>query len=203
MFLLSCLLTLLSPPPPPLFPLTAAKPSLPSVELKGAPLSPGATVGPLQEGDVLSLTCRTQGGKPPPKVAWFKGDVQLSAQLQESKGERGAGDVAATFATALSRQDLGSRFECTAVNEALETPLRAWVELDLHGETRRACRLHTWVNALKRSLNSPNTFCLGAWIGQMHKRFRVSCVPGGISPSRLLLDCSNNRYYFRVVCVGS
>ncbi|XP_042146876.1 hemicentin-2 isoform X4 [Ixodes scapularis] len=112
--------------------ITLAKPSLPSVELKGAPLSPGATVGPLQEGDVLSLTCRTQGGKPPPKVAWFKGDVQLSAQLQESKGERGAGDVAATFATALSRQDLGSRFECTAVNEALETPLRAWVELDLH-----------------------------------------------------------------------
>lgn len=112
--------------------ITLAKPSVPVIEMQGQALEGGATVGPLQEGDVLTLTCKTFGGKPMPKVAWYKGDLQLSATLDESRGERGAGDVAATFATPLSRQDLGSRFECTAANEALETPLRSWVELDLH-----------------------------------------------------------------------
>ncbi|KAL3250218.1 hypothetical protein MRX96_055578 [Rhipicephalus microplus] len=112
--------------------ITLAKPSVPVIEMQGQTLESGATVGPLQEGDVLSLTCKTFGGKPIPKVAWYKGDLQLSATVDESRGERGAGDVASTFATPLSRQDLGSRFECTATNEALEQPIRSWVELDLH-----------------------------------------------------------------------
>ncbi|XP_075749428.1 hemicentin-2 isoform X4 [Rhipicephalus microplus] len=112
--------------------ITLAKPSVPVIEMQGQALESGATVGPLQEGDVLSLTCKTFGGKPIPKVAWYKGDLQLSATVDESRGERGAGDVASTFATPLSRQDLGSRFECTATNEALEQPIRSWVELDLH-----------------------------------------------------------------------
>ncbi|XP_064471692.1 hemicentin-2-like isoform X1 [Ornithodoros turicata] len=111
---------------------TVAKPSVPVIETKGSTLETGAVVGPLQEGDVLTITCKTFGGKPSPKVTWYKGGSPLPAKVEEAKNERGAGDVKATFTTALRRQDLGSKYECVTTNEALDQPLKTWVELDLH-----------------------------------------------------------------------
>lgn len=112
--------------------ITVAEASEPVIDLKGNALETGATVGPLQEGDVLSLSCKTFGGKPPPKVIWYKNDLQLSAKVDEIRTEHGAGDVTATFATELNRQDLGSKFECTVGNGATSVLKRSWVELDLH-----------------------------------------------------------------------
>ncbi|KAA0202257.1 hypothetical protein HAZT_HAZT010396 [Hyalella azteca] len=48
------------------------------------PHAMSSVVGPLHEGDMVTLTCVAQGGKPPPTVVWFE-DTRLLENLMESE----------------------------------------------------------------------------------------------------------------------
>jgi hypothetical protein len=38
----------------------------------------------------------------------------------------------------LGRGDLGAKYECRAMNDALETPMLAWINVDVHGKLRES-----------------------------------------------------------------
>lgn len=87
------------------------------------------TVGPHQEGDDVTLTCRTVGGHPEPKVRWLVNGV-----LVDEEYEHNAGDVIENRLTwpAVARRDLDSVFTCQAINTILTEPKDATVMLELH-----------------------------------------------------------------------
>jgi hypothetical protein len=35
------------------------------------------------------------------------------------------------------RGDLGAKYECRAMNDALESPMLAWINVDVHGKPRK------------------------------------------------------------------
>lgn len=88
-------------------------------------------MGPHEEGDDVTLTCRTVGGHPEPRVRWLVNGV-----LVDDEYEHNAGDVIENRLTwpAVARRDLDSVFTCQAVNTMLTEPKDAIVTLDLHCE---------------------------------------------------------------------
>lgn len=44
-------------------------------------LSTGATLGPINEGSMISLYCESGEGKPVPIVEWFKDDQPLEGKI--------------------------------------------------------------------------------------------------------------------------
>lgn len=87
------------------------------------------SIGPHEEGDDVTLTCRTVGGHPEPRVRWLVNGV-----LVDEEYEHNAGDVIENRLTwpAVARRDLDSVFTCQAVNTMLTDPKDAVVRLDLH-----------------------------------------------------------------------
>jgi len=47
-----------------------------STELKNA-----STIGPFTEGEGLTLTCESGGGKPTPSVEWWNGTHKMTGEL--------------------------------------------------------------------------------------------------------------------------
>ena len=87
------------------------------------------TVGPHEERDDITLTCRTVGGHPEPVVRWL-----VNGLLVDDQYEHKAGDVIENrlIWPSVSRKDLDAIFTCQAVNTLLTEPKEAMVMLDLH-----------------------------------------------------------------------
>ncbi|KAJ3649505.1 hypothetical protein Zmor_021245 [Zophobas morio] len=86
------------------------------------------TVGPHEEGDDITLTCRTVGGHPQPVVRWL-----INADIVDDQYEHNAGDVIENrlVKAGVTRKDLDAIFTCQAVNTVLTEPKTASVVLDL------------------------------------------------------------------------
>lgn len=89
------------------------------------------TVGPHEEGDEITLTCRTVGGHPEPVVRWL-----VNGETVDEVYEHNAGDVIENrlIWSAVSRKDLDAIFTCQAVNTRMTEPREARVKLELHCE---------------------------------------------------------------------
>ncbi|XP_043273728.1 hemicentin-1-like isoform X2 [Venturia canescens] len=87
------------------------------------------TVGPYEEGDDLTLTCRVTGGTPQPKISWF-----VNGNFRNEEYVKDAGDVIEykLVVKSLTRADLGTNFTCQASNTHLIEPKRYTVTLDLN-----------------------------------------------------------------------
>ncbi|XP_066907688.1 nephrin [Halyomorpha halys] len=87
------------------------------------------TVGPLDEGDEVQLTCRVIGGKPEPEVRWLVNGVVVDDEY-----EHNSGDVIENRLNwrAVSRKDLNSIFSCEANNTMLSEPRESSVVLQLY-----------------------------------------------------------------------
>ncbi|CAH1393936.1 unnamed protein product [Nezara viridula] len=87
------------------------------------------TVGPLDEGDEVQLTCRVIGGKPEPEVRWLVNGVVVDDEY-----EHNSGDVIENRLNwrAVSRKDLNSIFSCEANNTLLSEPRESSVVLQLY-----------------------------------------------------------------------
>lgn len=87
------------------------------------------SVGPHEEGDDITLTCRTVGGHPQPTVRWM-----VNGLIVDDEYENNAGDVIENRLVwpAVSRKDLDAIFTCQAVNTKLTEAKEAMVVLDLH-----------------------------------------------------------------------
>ncbi|XP_017771245.1 PREDICTED: nephrin [Nicrophorus vespilloides] len=98
------------------------------------------SVGPHEEGDDITLTCRTVGGHPQPVVRWM-----VNGLLVDDQYEHNAGDVIENRLVwpTIGRKDLDAIFTCQAVNTILTEPKEAIVMLDLHLKPLTATILKT------------------------------------------------------------
>ncbi|XP_074042436.1 sidestep II transmembrane protein, partial [Leptinotarsa decemlineata] len=123
------------------------------------------TVGPHEEGDDITMTCRTVGGHPQPIVRWLVNGLVVDDQY-----EHNAGDVIENRLVwpSVSRKDLDALFTCQAVNTKQTEPKEAIVVLDLILKPLTAKILRT---------ESPLV---------ADKRYEVSCESAGSRPSAII-----------------
>ncbi|KAF2894573.1 hypothetical protein ILUMI_11600, partial [Ignelater luminosus] len=123
------------------------------------------SIGPHEEGDDITLTCRTVGGHPEPVVRWL-----VNGMLVDEQYEHNAGDVIENRLvwSGVSRKDLDAIFTCQAVNTILTEPKEAMVTLDLYLKPLTAKILKT-VSPLVAD-----------------RRYEVSCESAGSRPAAII-----------------
>lgn len=57
-----------------------------------------------------------------------------AGQYRNITEDDGTGVASSHLTLALTRGDLGAKLECRASSPVVETPMRAWVELDVYGK---------------------------------------------------------------------
>ncbi|XP_065559909.1 nephrin-like [Artemia franciscana] len=87
-------------------------------------------VGPYEERQSVKLTCYSSGGKPEPKVEWFK-NGHLIDPLSEVVTSVGVIQNVLVIPV-LRRSDFGSQLSCEASNTNLTLPPRKTVTLDMN-----------------------------------------------------------------------
>ncbi|XP_053997962.1 hemicentin-1 isoform X2 [Hylaeus anthracinus] len=95
-------------------------------------LSTGTTLGPINEGSMVSLYCESGEGKPVPLVEWFKGDQPLEATSTTTVADNGVGTGSSLLQMHITRDELGATFTCKVNSIALVEPLTVDVKLDVH-----------------------------------------------------------------------
>ena len=60
-----------------------------------------------------------------------------AGEYEVESGTNGIGLGRNRIRVTVSRGDLGAKYECRASNDALETPMISWVELDVNGKQAR------------------------------------------------------------------
>ena len=86
-------------------------------------------IGPLNEGDRLTLVCETRGGKPRPSLTWWRESALLddSYEISSSGVLRNQLEI-----VSLQRHDLMAVFTCQASNNNISAPISSSVTVDLN-----------------------------------------------------------------------
>ena len=93
-------------------------------------------VGPLLESSSVSLECESEGGNPVPEVRWLNESKVLRSKTIITKDDNDKTKrVTSSTRLIVSRNDLGSKFECRVENNATKVPLSKWISLVIHGES--------------------------------------------------------------------
>ncbi|XP_076290839.1 neuromusculin isoform X4 [Lasioglossum baleicum] len=101
-------------------------------ESTNSPLSTGSTLGPINDGSMISLKCESGEGKPVPSVEWFKDDQPLEATNSTTIGDNGIGTGSSLLQMQITREELGATFTCKVNSTALTEPLTVDIKLDVH-----------------------------------------------------------------------
>lgn len=89
-------------------------------------------IGPLNEGDRLSLMCETRGGKPRPSLTWWR----ETSLLDDSYEITGSGVMQNQLEImSLQRHDLMAVFTCQASNNNISAAVSSSVTVDLNCES--------------------------------------------------------------------
>ncbi|XP_060688823.1 cell adhesion molecule 2b [Hemiscyllium ocellatum] len=76
--------------------------------------------GPVNEGDLVDLTCTTVGSKPAANIRWFKGDKEIQGVKEpDSKGKTFT--VRSTLGLQVDRNDDGVAVSCSVDHESLRS----------------------------------------------------------------------------------
>ncbi|XP_039283204.1 nephrin isoform X2 [Nilaparvata lugens] len=86
-------------------------------------------IGPVMEGSGVQLTCIAVGGRPPPRVSWYRDGVMVD-DTDETLSERRVKNV--LIIERVERRHLGSLLTCKASNTDTIEPLSTTVTIDLH-----------------------------------------------------------------------
>ncbi|XP_076183967.1 nephrin isoform X3 [Ptiloglossa arizonensis] len=86
--------------------------------------------GPYEDGGVMKLQCLVSGGRPEPKVRWWRGEMLLDSK--DEPGEFPALRRNTLIVKQLSRADLHARFTCQASNNNISQPAAASVAIEMH-----------------------------------------------------------------------
>ncbi|XP_050504924.1 neural cell adhesion molecule 2 [Diabrotica virgifera virgifera] len=147
-----------------LFPIIIFPPEPPTILDQYGRLLNG-TVGPHDEGDDITMKCRTVGGHPQPVVRWL-----VNGLIVDDHYEHNAGDVIENVLVwpSISRRDLDALFTCQAVNTKLTEPKEAFVVLDLRLPPLTATILKTESRLVA------------------DKRYEVTCESAGSRPPAII-----------------
>ncbi|OQV12965.1 putative Synaptogenesis protein syg-2 [Hypsibius exemplaris] len=82
--------------------------------------------------DLVNLTCSAQGGRPVPKLLWFRGPVRIEGNWRYSMTE--INTTTATYSSLVFQarpEDTGTGFTCQAESPALQTPSAVTVNVNV------------------------------------------------------------------------
>uniref|UniRef100_A0A1B0GE06 Ig-like domain-containing protein n=1 Tax=Glossina morsitans morsitans TaxID=37546 RepID=A0A1B0GE06_GLOMM len=88
--------------------------------------------GPFREGYELFLCCQVKGGRPPPKVTWWKEENELLGTSHTSIEEGVTVIVNQLLISAISREYFGSKIQCRAQGIKLIDPVIKEVMVQIH-----------------------------------------------------------------------
>jgi len=98
------------------------------VEPGGRPVQ-GSMLGPLQQGEPLTLDCKVQGGLPSPKVVWYRDSTMIDdTDLRGTGGEMQNRLVLNN----IPREHLGARYRCLAINNNMTSPAESEVQVNVY-----------------------------------------------------------------------
>ncbi|XP_070156346.1 nephrin isoform X4 [Polyergus mexicanus] len=86
--------------------------------------------GPYEEGGDMKLHCYVYGGRPQPKVRWWRGETLLDSK--DEPGETPRVRTNTLIVSELSRADLHAVFECQASNNNISQPLSMSIAIEMH-----------------------------------------------------------------------
>lgn len=86
--------------------------------------------GPYEEGGDMRLQCLVSGGRPEPKVRWWRGETLLDSK--DEPGEFPALRRNTLVVRELSRADLHAVFDCQASNNNISQPVSTSVAIEMH-----------------------------------------------------------------------
>ncbi|XP_060860305.1 uncharacterized protein LOC132937501 [Metopolophium dirhodum] len=92
--------------------------------------------GPFYEGDRVKLTCMVSGGRPEPKVRWWRGETLMDTGNEGISGQFTASSSSVKqnemTIEALGRYDQGAVYTCQASNSNLSAPVSASVTIEMY-----------------------------------------------------------------------
>ncbi|KAH8306438.1 hypothetical protein KR018_011521 [Drosophila ironensis] len=88
--------------------------------------------GPFREGYELFLCCQVKGGRPPPKVTWWRDDTELIGTSHTSVEEGATVMVNQLLIGTTTRDFYGTRIECRAQGSRLVDAVRKDVTVQVH-----------------------------------------------------------------------
>ncbi|KRK04311.1 uncharacterized protein Dyak_GE10563, isoform C [Drosophila yakuba] len=88
--------------------------------------------GPFREGYELFLCCQVRGGRPPPKVTWWRDDTELIGTSHTSVEEGATVMVNQLLIGTTTRDFYGIRIECRAQGTRLVDPVRKDVTVQVY-----------------------------------------------------------------------
>ncbi|XP_045036805.1 hemicentin-1-like isoform X2 [Daphnia magna] len=89
-------------------------------------------IGPFNEGTIVTLLCRSGGGRPVPRIEWWNGSHIMEDEVVATQEDNGAVTGINRLQVALSRQDLDAQWQCRVRSPALSSPLVANLRIDVH-----------------------------------------------------------------------
>ncbi|XP_049532118.1 hemicentin-2 isoform X2 [Anopheles darlingi] len=88
--------------------------------------------GPFREGHELFLSCQVSGGRPPPRVTWWRDGVEISSTSHPSAVEGTAAMVNQLFISTVTRDYFGSRLQCRAAGSKLVPAVTKEISIQVH-----------------------------------------------------------------------
>ncbi|CAL4065335.1 unnamed protein product [Meganyctiphanes norvegica] len=103
-------------------------PGPPLLRAGGRPVIDG-TLGPLQEGQALQLTCTVAGGDPLPQLSWYKDDQVVDSHAESHSGGTSVNQLSVLR---LTRDFHTARLTCRASNNNVTTPSEAGLTVNMN-----------------------------------------------------------------------
>jgi len=114
---------------------TVAAPEYVSMSISSNPEEDisGQVVGPYSSGSSVEFSCESGGGKPAPSVSWKFGDEDLEGETTvDTHILSGEITVTSVVVVELEREHSGANLQCLVINEVLEEPMEAQVQVDVN-----------------------------------------------------------------------
>jgi len=93
----------------------------------------GQVLGPYASGSSVEFSCKSGGGKPAPSVAWRFGDEDLEGETTVYEDViTGYITVTSVVVVELQSEQSGAELNCLVLNEALEEPITANIQIDVN-----------------------------------------------------------------------